>query len=86
VARRQFSIVLWMLALSMALAGASLAQTLLQQEPGPSMLRPGETVLVDDHSCAKGQIKEVTGGNNRKYDKDVEKPGTPRLRHCVPRP
>jgi hypothetical protein len=52
VARGKFSLVLWISALSIdALVGVSRAQTVLQQEPGVGMLHPGETVLVDDHSC-----------------------------------
>jgi hypothetical protein len=29
-------------------------------------LREGETVLVDDGTCPKGQIKQVVGGNHVK--------------------
>jgi hypothetical protein len=71
---------------SLVLAEAGRGQTMLQQEPGTGMLRPDETALVDDHSCPKGQVKEVTGGSNRRYIKDIEIPGTPRQRRCVPRP
>jgi hypothetical protein len=35
------------------------------------------TMLVDDGSCPKGMIKEITGGNNRH--------GVARTRRCVKR-
>jgi hypothetical protein len=73
-------------AASIAFVGASRAQTILQKEPGSGMLRSGETALVDDQSCPKGQIKEVTGGTDRKYIKDIKTAGTPRKRRCIPRP
>ena len=38
----------------------------LAKEPTEGHLRPGEQVLVDDGSCPAAQIKEVTGGTNRK--------------------
>ena len=57
-----------------ALAGCS--QT-LSSEPGAGTLAYGATVLVDDGSCAEGQIKQVTGGDNTK--------GIPRKRECVAR-
>jgi hypothetical protein len=44
------------------------------------MLHPGEIVLVDDHTCPAGQIKQVTGGSNRKYGTDEKKLGVPRQR------
>jgi hypothetical protein len=85
VARGKFSLVLWISALTIALAAVSRGQTILQQEPGVGMLHPGETVLVDDRSCPAGQIKQVVGGSNRKYATDVKIPGTRRERHCVAR-
>jgi hypothetical protein len=36
----------------------------LKAEPGPGQIAAGARVLVDDGSCPKGQIKEVTGGTN----------------------
>ena len=39
---------------------------ILSTDPTAGHLRPGEQVLVDDGSCPSGQIKEVTGGSNRK--------------------
>jgi hypothetical protein len=84
--RGQFILLLWVSALSITYAGMSRAQTMLPQEPGEGMLRPSEKVLVDDHSCPKGQVKEVTGGGNRRYIKDIEVPGAPRQRRCILHP
>jgi hypothetical protein len=53
-------------------------------EPGEGQLRPGERVLIDDGSCPAGQIKEVMGGNNRKYRTTTKRPGSVRTIHCVP--
>jgi hypothetical protein len=59
------SIVLATLAL-VGLSAGVLAQTILKQEPKMGGLREGETVLVDDGKCPKGQIRRVTGGNHVK--------------------
>ena len=50
----------------------------LPQEPPIGQLAPGATVVVDDHSCKRGEIKVITGGNVV-TDKIV------RTRKCVPR-
>ncbi len=52
--------------------------TMVTSEPGPGKLRSGSKVLVDDGSCPNGQVKQVTGGNNKK--------GIERKRECVARP
>jgi hypothetical protein len=86
VGRRKLTLLFWISALSITYAGTSRAQTMLPQEPGSGMLRPSEKALVDDHSCPQGQVKEVTGGSNRRYVKDIEIPGTPRQRRCIIHP
>jgi hypothetical protein len=43
--------------------GISSAQQILKQEPMPGQLPTGAVVLVDDGTCGKGKIKEVTGGS-----------------------
>ena len=58
------------------------AQTLLKREPPMGALREGQSVLVDDGKCPKGQLRLVTGGNH------VEVGGTKRVRRssqCVNR-
>ena len=72
-------------ALGLVMMGGGHAETLLSNEPGVGMLHPGETVIVDDHTCPAGQIKQVIGGSNRKYTTDEKKLGVPRQRHCIPR-
>ena len=42
------------------------AAQVLKQQPPMGQLREGETVLVDDGTCPKGQIKQVVGGNHVK--------------------
>ena len=54
------------------------AQT-LTREPPTGALRSGQSVLVDDGTCQRGQIKEVIGGAN------VKGRGGPRIRRCIPR-
>ena len=49
-----------LLSLVPAIAGAEI----LKAEPGAGGLALGKKVLVDDGTCPKGQIKEVTGGSN----------------------
>jgi hypothetical protein len=59
------------------------AQT-LKSEPGPGTLPCGETVLVDDGTCGKGKIKQVTGGCN--MSGGVTFAGAPsRKRACIRR-
>lgn len=41
----------------------------------PAVVKTGDTVLVDDHSCPAGQIKEVTGGDTNH--------GLKRSRRCI---
>jgi Family of unknown function (DUF6719) len=50
---------------TVGLAMPAVAQV-LKQEPPMGQLREGETVLVDDGTCPKGQIKQVVGGNHVK--------------------
>ena len=54
-------------AMIVVLAGisAASAQT-LKREPPMGQLKPGQTVLVDDGSCRKGQIKQAVGGDHVK--------------------
>jgi hypothetical protein len=58
--------ILCVLLVTAGLAGPAGAQVVLKHEPPMGQLREGETVLVDDGSCPKGQIKEVIGGNHVK--------------------
>ena len=46
------------MALLLAASGVCHAQTVVKQEP--MMMNRGTVVLVDDGSCPKGQIKQVT--------------------------
>ena len=52
----------------------------LKQEPFPGMMSPGAIVLVDDGTCGKGRIKEVTGGE---VAPAIQRPRTVR---CIARP
>ena len=46
------------MAMFLAAMGSCNAQTVLKQEP--TMMNRGTVVLVDDGSCPRGQIKQVT--------------------------
>jgi hypothetical protein len=50
----------------------------LKEEPSKGTLPLGRVVYVDDASCPKGEIKEVTGGSQAK--------SIPRKLRCVKRP
>jgi uncharacterized protein DUF6719 len=67
---------------TLLMAGVADAQ-ILKQEPAMGALREGQTVMVDDGSCPKGEIKLVTGGNHRQVGgtKDIR-----RTTRCIPRP
>ena len=66
----------------------------LKQEPGAGRLHAGQKVLVDDRTCPAGQIKELTGGSNRKCtdEESLTDPhecrrrvtGSQRTSKCVP--
>jgi hypothetical protein len=49
-----------------ALLGAPADAQVLRQEPPMGSIRAGETVLVDNGKCPKGQVMAVTGGNHVK--------------------
>ena len=63
-----------------AFLGASADAQVLKQEPPMGSIRAGETVLVDNGKCPKGQVMAVTGGNHTKAGgkNDVK-----RVRSCV---
>jgi hypothetical protein len=52
----------------------------VKQEPFDGMMSPGAIVLVDDGSCGKGRIKEVTGGE---VAPAIQRP---RTRRCIAKP
>jgi hypothetical protein len=58
---------------------------MLKSEPKEGHLRPGQRVLVDDGSCPSGQIKEVIGGSNRKFQTSERIAGSSRQVRCIPR-
>jgi hypothetical protein len=60
-------------------AGLSHAQVVVKQEPFDGKMLPGAVILVDDGSCGKGKIKEVTGGEIGAMDP------RPRSRRCIAR-
>jgi hypothetical protein len=55
------------------------AQVVLKQEPFEGKMVPGAVILVDDGSCGKGKIKQVTGGEVGAMDP------RPRTRKCIPK-
>jgi hypothetical protein len=67
------------LALFLASSGFCNAQMVVEQEPGEGKMQPGQVVLVDDGTCGKGKIKEVTGGELGAMNP------RPRTRRCIPK-
>jgi hypothetical protein len=53
------------------------AQTVVKQEPFDGKMEPGQVILVDDGTCGKGKIKEVTGGEIGAMNP------RPRTRRCI---
>ena len=74
------SIVACFLGLSTVTTAADELQ-IVGKEPPTGALHSGETVLVDDGTCPKGQIKEITSEHNPKQGG-----GAARHRRCVPDP
>ena len=66
-----------------ALTVSAASAQILKEEPPMGGLREGQTVMVDDGTCPKGQIKLVTGGNHKQVGgtKDIR-----RTTSCIPRP
>ena len=67
------------LALLLASNGVCNAQATLKQEP-VQVMQQGTSVLVDDGTCGKGKIKQVTAGNYNAMAGNEN-----RVRKCVPR-
>ena len=68
---------------TIVLFGASAGAQVLKQEPPMGSIRAGETVLVDNGKCPKGQVMAVTGGNHVKAG---GKSNVVRTRTCVKAP
>ena len=66
-------------ALFLASNGICSAQATLKQEP-TQVMQQGTSVLVDDGTCGKGKIKQVTAGN---WNQMVGNEN--RVRKCIPR-
>jgi hypothetical protein len=66
------------LATLLAASSGSDAQV-VKQEPFDGQMLPGAVILVDDGSCGKGKIKEVTGGEVGAMNP------RPRSRRCIAR-
>jgi len=64
---------------------SSVQAAVLKSEPKEGHLRPGQRVLVDDGSCPSGQIKEVIGGSNRKFQTSERIAGASRQVRCIAR-
>jgi hypothetical protein len=67
------------LALFLASIGSCNAQTIVKQEPWEGKMVPGQVILVDDGTCGKGKIKEVTGGELGAMNP------RPRAKRCIPK-
>jgi len=63
---------------------AAVAQQVYSREPGKGQIRSGQTVLVDDGRCPRGQILEVSGGTNPGL-RGQHGRSTERTRRCIPR-
>ena len=66
------------LATLLAASSGSDAQV-VKQEPFEGKMVPGAVILVDDGTCGKGKIKQVTGGEIGAMDP------RPRTRKCIPK-
>jgi hypothetical protein len=78
IARMKQIVALAALAYLLAAGGSSDAQV-VKQEPFEGQMVPGAVILVDDGTCGKGKIKQVTGGEIEAMDP------RPRSRKCIPK-
>lgn len=72
------------LSVSLAAGGICWAQfvgnaQVVKQEPFDGLMAPGSILLVDDGTCGKGRIKQVTGGELAALNP------RPRTRKCIPK-
>ena len=77
------------LGISLAAGGVCRAQSstpgslgnapVVNEEPPEGKMAPGMVLLVDDGSCGKGRVKQVTGGEIAGLD------ARPRTRKCIRR-
>ncbi|MBK9080560.1 MAG: hypothetical protein IPL88_00060 [Rhizobiales bacterium] len=68
-------------------ATPAVAVEILKQEPAKGALRYGESVLVDNGKCPKGQVQKVVGGQWGAAQARRSTAATiPRAYSCVPRP
>ena len=67
------------IALVLASSGSCKARTVVKQEPMEGKIVPGQVILVDDGTCGKAKIKEVTGGELGAMNP------RPRTRRCIPK-
>jgi hypothetical protein len=78
-----------LLAFLLAVLEPANGSAFLKEEPPAGALYRGQHVFVDDGSCPVGQVKELIGGDNRKYvpivGSEIRRRGTPRSRHCISR-
>ncbi|VIO71793.1 DUF6719 family protein [Bradyrhizobium ivorense] len=61
-------------------AGFPNSAPIVLEEPPEGQMAPGMVLLVDDGSCGKGTVKQVTGGEIAGLN------ARPRTRKCVARP
>lgn len=71
------------MAAAIVLLDAPAGAQVLKQEPPMGSMRGGETVLVDNGKCPRGQLMAVTGGNHVKAG---GKSDVVRRRTCVKAP
>jgi hypothetical protein len=69
--------------IALALGAAPAQAKILTREPPLGALQEGETVLVDNGQCPKGEIMAVTGGNHVKVGGTKQ---IVRTRACVKAP
>lgn len=73
-----------LLAVVVVFCSLGVAQAALpRHEPAQGMLRPGQSVLVDNGRCGRGKVDQITGGNSLG---GRHAGTTPRSHHCVARP
>lgn len=69
-------------ALTIFVGGFAQAQSIRTTEPERGELRSGQSVMVDDGTCPKGQIKLVSGGKGGRDDPNSRR----RTKSCIKRP
>ena len=73
-------------AATLGFSAAAWSVEILKKDPPLGQMKTGAPVYVDDGTCPKGQVNEVSAGAYAGAGKTQRETAAQRTRRCVPRP